>query len=99
MIKYLEIQEKVFQDIRHNVGINGPVSLSDRPRLHYVEAFIDEVSRHSPEATMGGPPHKTLDNVVLRGTLIPKGTQVRVKVTGTENYSRLAYPVKLSSFC
>ena len=76
LIKYPEIQERVFEDIKKSVGVSGGVALSDKPKLPYVEAFIDEVSRHCPEATTGGPPHKTLEDVVLRGQFIPKGTQV-----------------------
>ena len=80
MIKYPEIQELLYNDIEQHVGISGSIALSDRSKLPYVEAFIDEVSRHSPEATMGGPPHKTMQDVILRGQFIPKGTQVNIAV-------------------
>ena len=77
LIRYPDVQEKVFREISEITNDNDRrVTLSDRPSANYVNAFIDEIARHSPEGTVP-PPHKTMQDVVFQGKKIPKGTQVR----------------------
>jgi len=49
--------------------------LADRGKAHLTNAFMEEVSRHCPMAVFP-PSHKTVQDSVLDGKRIPKGTQV-----------------------
>ena len=78
LAKYPDVQEKIFQEIdRITDDGNRNVRLSDKEQAHYTVAFIDEVTRHCPFASMP-PSHKTLEDVRLQGKFIPKNTQVYI---------------------
>ncbi len=77
LIKFPEEQEKMFRELLSLTGGKGErrVNLGDRAEAHFTNALIDEVTRHCPMATLP-PAHKTMEDVVLKGMRIPKGTQV-----------------------
>ncbi len=71
-----EEQERLFSEVSLLTDGGGrPVGLSDRGEAHRVNAFVDEVIRHCPMASLP-PAHKTTEDVHFRGFRIPKNTQV-----------------------
>ncbi|XP_070764625.1 cytochrome P450 1A1 isoform X2 [Enoplosus armatus] len=42
-----EIQERLYQELKKNVGVDRTPLLSDKPNLPFLEAFILEIFRHS----------------------------------------------------
>ncbi len=78
LMKHPDCQDKVYQEIKMLTNDNTrQTNLGDRADAHFTNAFIDEVARHF-EMGVFPPPHKTLQDVVLQGKRIPKGTQVNV---------------------
>ncbi|XP_056004451.1 cytochrome P450 2B4-like [Ostrea edulis] len=75
MIEYSDVQEKCFQEIEKEVGLNREVRMSDKPRLPYVEATILEVQRLSNILDMSLP-HASTEEVTIAGHVIPKDTIV-----------------------
>ena len=73
---YPDIQDRLHDAICRVID-GSEVTLSDRPALGLVDAFNEEVNRHSPEGVMGSVPHKTMEDAWLGGHFIPRGTQVR----------------------
>ncbi|KAL0279767.1 UNVERIFIED_CONTAM: hypothetical protein PYX00_001254 [Menopon gallinae] len=73
MIKYPEIQEKVYDCLKDTVGMNSPPKLEDKPRLAYVEAVIAEVQRLCNVVPVAGP-RRCLQETKLNGYIIPKNT-------------------------
>ena len=72
-----EIQQRLQADIDNTIGARPP-QLADRARLPYVQAAILELLRyisHVPVAI----PHKTTQDVELRGYKLPKNTEVGVR--------------------
>ena len=73
---HLKEQERLFSEVSLLTdGGRRPVGLSDRWKAHRVNAFVDEVIRHSPMASLP-PAHNTTEDVHFRGLRIPKNTQV-----------------------
>ncbi len=76
LILHPDMQERLYAEVREVTGDNSrQVGLEDREAAHYVNAFIDEVSRHSPMLLLPAG-RKTLSDTTIRGVRIPKGTQV-----------------------
>nr|XP_046265584.1 cytochrome P450 1A1 [Scatophagus argus] len=75
MVAYPEIQERLFQELKDNVGVNRTPRLSDKQKLPFLEAFILEIFRHSSFLPFTIP-HCTSKNTSLNGYFIPKNTCV-----------------------
>nr|XP_045617858.1 cytochrome P450 2L1-like [Procambarus clarkii] len=73
MAKYPEIQAKLQHQIDEVVPRTHLPSLQDKPRLAYLEAVINEVSRHVSLVPLGVS-HSAITDTQLAGYTIPKGT-------------------------
>ncbi|XP_029986738.1 cytochrome P450 1A1 [Sphaeramia orbicularis] len=77
MVAYPEIQERLFEEIKENVGLDRTPLLSDKNNLPLLEAFILEILRHSSFLPFTIP-HCTTKDTSLNGFFIPKDTCVFV---------------------
>ncbi|KAJ8343232.1 hypothetical protein SKAU_G00305610 [Synaphobranchus kaupii] len=77
LVAYPEIQEKLHQELRENVGMDRSPRLSDKSNLPLLEAFIMEILRHSSFVPFTIP-HCTTKDTSLNGFYIPKDTCVFV---------------------
>ncbi|KAJ8340651.1 hypothetical protein SKAU_G00352840 [Synaphobranchus kaupii] len=75
LVAYPEIQEKLHQEMKDNVGLERTPLLSDKPKLPLLEAFILEIFRHSSFLPFTIP-HCTTKDTSLNGYFIPKDTCV-----------------------
>ncbi|XP_078531893.1 cytochrome P450 1A4-like [Lissotriton helveticus] len=74
LIQYPEMQTKIQEEIDEKIGTRLP-KFADRKELHYSEAFINEIFRHT--SFMAFPiPHCTIEDTVLNGYFIPRRTTV-----------------------
>ncbi|KAL3862681.1 hypothetical protein ACJMK2_008634 [Sinanodonta woodiana] len=70
-----DIQSRIFQEIKENVGSERLPSMQDKQSLVYTEAFIMEVLRMS-NIVIFSVPHAPVTDVWIRGFHIPKGMQI-----------------------
>ncbi|KAJ8407799.1 hypothetical protein AAFF_G00268430 [Aldrovandia affinis] len=77
LVAYPEVQEKLHQELRKNVGMDRSPRISDKPNLPFLEAFIMEIFRHSSFLPFTIP-HCTTKDTSLNGFFIPKDTCVFV---------------------
>ncbi|KAH9489496.1 Cytochrome P450 2G1 [Bulinus truncatus] len=75
MVNCPEIQEKIFDEIRTNVGIDRVPTLQDKLKLPYMEATILETQRLSSIAPNSFP-HTCPRDVTIRGFTVPKGAYI-----------------------
>nr|ACL31529.1 CYP1A [Channa punctata] len=75
MVAYPEIQERLYDELKVNVGLERSPRLSDKPNLPFLEAFILEMLRHSSFLPFTIP-HCTTKDTSLNGYFIPKDTCV-----------------------
>ncbi|XP_046558214.1 cytochrome P450 2J6-like, partial [Haliotis rubra] len=75
LLRYPEIQEKCFQEIKENIGQSRRPSMKDKINLPYVEATILEVLRQADIAPTALP-HTVPHDVQFRGYTFPKGVLV-----------------------
>ncbi|XP_056601747.1 cytochrome P450 1A1 [Triplophysa dalaica] len=75
LIKFPDIQAKIFQEIDNQVGTNRLPQFNDKPNMPYTEAFMYEVFRHSSYMPFTIP-HCTTENITFHGYFIPKDTCV-----------------------
>ncbi|XP_037339505.2 cytochrome P450 1A1 isoform X1 [Pungitius pungitius] len=75
LIKYLDIQDKIHQEIDDHIGSARLPMFSDKPKMPFTEAFIYEVFRHASYVPFTIP-HCTTRNITLNGYFIPKDTCV-----------------------
>ncbi|XP_021967566.2 cytochrome P450 2J6 [Folsomia candida] len=75
MATFPEVQKKLQEEIDDVVGTSRLCSISDRPNLPYVEAFLAETLRYS-SIVPGGVGHRALFDVVYKGYAFPKGTAI-----------------------
>ncbi|XP_041670114.1 cytochrome P450 1A1 [Cheilinus undulatus] len=75
LVAYPEVQERLYQEIKDEVGLDRTPLLADKPRLPYLEAFILELLRHSSFLPFTIP-HCTTKDTSLNGYFIPKDTCV-----------------------
>uniref|UniRef100_A0A8C9TVD7 Cytochrome P450 1A n=1 Tax=Scleropages formosus TaxID=113540 RepID=A0A8C9TVD7_SCLFO len=73
LIKFPDIQCKIYQEIDDKIGSNRMPRFEDKPKMPFTEAFIYEVFRHSSYVPFTIP-HCTTENIVLNGYFIPKDT-------------------------
>ncbi|XP_070567863.1 cytochrome P450 2U1-like [Ptychodera flava] len=70
-----DIQERCFNEIKDNIGLENAPSYSDKQKLPYIEAVIMEVHRRASIVPLGLL-HAVSDDVEVYGYTIPKGTMV-----------------------
>ncbi|TRY81926.1 hypothetical protein DNTS_013389 [Danionella cerebrum] len=75
LIKFPDIQAKIFEEIDSQVGMDRLPQLKDKPSMPYTEAFMFEVFRHASYMPFTIP-HSTTEDVTLNGFFIPKDTCV-----------------------
>uniref|UniRef100_UPI00358EFA88 cytochrome P450 2C23-like isoform X1 n=1 Tax=Myxine glutinosa TaxID=7769 RepID=UPI00358EFA88 len=73
MMKFMDVQECVQREIDDTLGRDRPPTLSDRHRLPYTVAVINEIQRFGNIVPMNLP-HATSTDVHFRGYFLPKGT-------------------------
>ena len=74
MTAFPEVQEKCNREVEAVIG-NRTATLEDRTRTHYLEATLQEISRHCPHLALTVQHYLTADTTV-GGYALPKGTQV-----------------------
>ena len=72
MVRYPDIQDKVYQEISNVIGSDCLPSINDRTHLPYVEAVLQEVLRHSVIVPFAAPRYAVRD-VRIGQFLIPQG--------------------------
>lgn len=75
MLMNPDVQRKVQDELDSVVGKDRLPTLEDRASLPYMEHIIQETYRWAPLSPLGVP-HKTLENDIYKGMLIPKGSVV-----------------------
>ncbi|XP_013924935.1 PREDICTED: cytochrome P450 1A1-like [Thamnophis sirtalis] len=78
LINNPEIQMKIQEEIDEKIGLRPP-KFEDRKNLHYTEAFINEVFRHSSFIPFTIP-HCTTKDTVLNGYFIPQNTCIFINM-------------------
>ncbi|XP_072346063.1 cytochrome P450 2C20-like isoform X1 [Scyliorhinus torazame] len=75
LVKYPQIQEKIYEEICEVIGSSRRPAIADRVKMPYTDAVIHEVQRVIDIAPMSIP-HMTMSDIEFRGYLIPQGTFV-----------------------
>ncbi|XP_060114375.1 cytochrome P450 2F2-like [Heteronotia binoei] len=75
LLKYPDMQAKVYEEISRVVGPHRSPLFGDRVQMPYTEAFLHEVQRLADILPMGIPRAVTTDTH-FRGYVLPKGTNV-----------------------
>lgn len=70
-----EVQKKAQDELDSVIGRDRLPNLADRPSLPYMAHIIQETYRWAPLSPLGVP-HKTLEDDIYKGMLIPKGSVV-----------------------
>ena len=81
MIANPDIQAKVHQEIDTIIGREKQICFSDRNKLPFVEACINEILRHAPSFPLALPNCTTTDTTI-NDYFIPKGTPVFINLYG-----------------
>ncbi|XP_028658183.1 cytochrome P450 1A1 [Erpetoichthys calabaricus] len=79
LITYPEIQPRIQEEIDTYIGFSKLPRFEDRHSMHFTEAFINEVFRHSSFVPFTVP-HCTTADTFLNGYLIPKDTCIFVNM-------------------
>ncbi|CAE6431728.1 unnamed protein product [Rhizoctonia solani] len=75
MTLYPEVQRKGQEEIDRVIGPDRLPAMSDQDSLPYVNAIIQEIIRWQPVTPLGMP-HRTTQDDIYKGYLIPKGATV-----------------------
>ncbi|KAJ6570526.1 cytochrome P450, partial [Mycena vulgaris] len=75
MVLHPECMKKAQEEIDSIVGLNRLPEYNDRPYLPYLEAVMQETLRWQPAVELGIP-HRSLEDDVYNGMLIPKGSTI-----------------------
>lgn len=91
LTKYPELQHRVRDEIDVVVGPQRLPTFDDRPRLRYLEHFVQEVMRSMPLNPLVIP-HRSIRDDVYNGMFIPAGTVVfantKAMASNPETYAR-----------
>lgn len=79
-IAYPEVQAQIQQELDEVVGRERSVSLEDRHKLPFTEAFIHEILRHAPIVPFGPLPHAAGDDSMINGHFIAKKTPILINL-------------------
>ncbi|KAH9494441.1 hypothetical protein Btru_020020 [Bulinus truncatus] len=74
-INFPEEQDKVFQEIENEIGLERQPSIQDKPKLVYLNAFLAEVARLANVAAHGFT-HQSSTDTTIRGYNVPKGSLI-----------------------
>ena len=86
LINNPEIQQRAYDEIQETIGERIP-TCEDKARLPYIEAMVLESLRYAPVLPVGIP-HYTTEDFLLRGYLIPKGTEIIANIWGISHDTR-----------
>ena len=75
LMKYQEVQEKAFQEIKKTIGLDRSPRLTDKAKTPYCQAVIEEIMRVCPMVDINVP-HFTTEDTKALGYDFPKNTQV-----------------------
>ncbi|QRW22858.1 cytochrome P450 family protein [Rhizoctonia solani] len=75
MTLYPEVQQKGQEEIDRVIGTDRLPTMKDQDSLPYVNAIIEEIIRWQPVTPLGMP-HRTVQDDIYKGYLIPKGATV-----------------------
>uniref|UniRef100_A0A8C8VR01 Unspecific monooxygenase n=1 Tax=Pelusios castaneus TaxID=367368 RepID=A0A8C8VR01_9SAUR len=78
LIDSRDIQTKIQEEIDRKIGLRSP-RFDDRKDMHYTEAFISEVLRHTSFIPFTIP-HRATKETILNGYLIPQDTCIFVNM-------------------
>ncbi|KAJ7593037.1 cytochrome P450 [Mycena floridula] len=81
MILYPEVQKKAQAEIDSVVGPNRLPSLSDAPKLPYLQSLVTEILRWHNVAPLGVP-HAASEDGFIDGYFIPKGSLIILNLWG-----------------
>ncbi|ORZ03472.1 cytochrome P450 [Syncephalastrum racemosum] len=79
LTNYPEVQDRVFQEIRENVGLDRLPDHTDETSLPYLQCVIHETLRLRPPAPLSVP-HATSQDDVYQNWLIPADTTVIINL-------------------
>lgn len=74
-----DIEAKIHQELDAVLGRDEQVCMSDRPKLPFMGAFIQELLRHAPSFPMALP-YATTNDTTINGYFIPEDTTVFVNL-------------------
>jgi len=81
MVLYPECQKKAQDEIDSVIGSDRLPDFYDRESLPYIECVLQETLRWN-QAAPAGVPHKTMEDDIYNGMLIPKGSTVIANARG-----------------
>ncbi|CAD5124690.1 DgyrCDS12955 [Dimorphilus gyrociliatus] len=87
MLRYPEIQEKIYQEIIDNVGNDRRPNINDKNNHHYLMASIYELLRFISHVPMAG--HRAIKNTTLLGYKVPKDHKVFVSMWGLHHDEKI----------
>lgn len=85
LIKYPNVQETLFQEIKSVIGLSRLPSLEDRNSCPYALAVMEETFRISSLLPLGVFHSNSMSDVKFRGYNIPKNTLVLANVYGVHH--------------
>ena len=73
MCFFPDIQEKVHAEIQTNIGLDEQILLEDKPKLPYLNAVVQEITRMSTTAVGMATRAVATENITVSGYDIAKG--------------------------